>query len=223
MFLRIAGLLDAKQLLVLNDALADAEFVDGALTADGDAARVKNNLQLVRGSAVAVRARELVVGALVKNPEFSRAVLPKVLLPPLFCRYEVGMSYGVHRDAPLMGDRPRVRTDVSMTVFLNEPSEYDGGELVLHGDESAQRLRGAAGEAVVYPSGVLHEVTPVTRGVRLVAVSWAQSVVPRVDQRRVLFDLANATEALATQGVDSEATRQLRACQDALLRMWAET
>jgi PKHD-type hydroxylase len=222
MFLRLADLLDPKQLGALTDALADAEFVSGALTAHGNAARVKNNLQLVRRSAVALRARELVLSALMQNAEFVHAVCPKVVLPPLFCRYEPGMSYGLHRDTPLAGDQPKVRTDVSMTVFLNDATEYDGGELVLHAEDGPRSLRGAAGEAIIYASGVLHEVTPVTRGVRLVAVSWAQSLVPSPDQRRVLRDLARTIDQLSTSGADAAAVERLSACRDALLRMWAQ-
>lgn len=222
MLLRLPDLLDAKQLSALRAALADAEFVDGSLTADGDAARVKDNLQLVRGSAVAVRARDLVVGALVNHREFARAALPKVVLAPLFCRYDPGMRYGPHRDAPIVGERPKVRTDVSVTVFLNDPTEYDGGDLVLYGEEAPRRLRGEAGSAVVYPSGALHEVTPVTRGTRLVAVTWVQSLVRSAEQRRWLYELATATERLADGGAETAAIQQLRACRDALLRMWTE-
>ncbi len=193
----LPGVVPPDVLGQLRARVAAGPLVSGKRTAVGRAAAIKNNLVLTPDSASAAGAVELLAGALSANVAFQVATWPEAMLPPMFCRYEVGMGYGDHVDAAIMGDGPsQMRCDVSMTVCLNDASEYDGGELVMDTAGVAHGWKGNAGDVVVYPSDTLHRVAPVTRGVRDVAISWIQSMVRQPERRRILFDLRSAARFL---------------------------
>jgi PKHD-type hydroxylase len=179
MVLCIGDVLDGAALAELRGTIASGVFVDGVLSSGWASRLVKNNEQLGAGPALAA-AQEKVIAALRANPVFTGSALPRRFAPPLFARYEPGMQFGTHMDNPLMGP-DHMRADISVTIFLAEPDEYDGGELVMEttGGEAAYKLQ--AGSAIAYPTTVLHRVEPVTRGRREVAVTWAQSLVRRAD------------------------------------------
>jgi PKHD-type hydroxylase len=223
MLLQIQNLLPAESLAALRKILDGAPFDDGRSTAGKAATKVKHNLQLSAGSEAGKRAGQLVLDVLARDHAFQSATYPRVILPPLFSRYEPGMAYGDHLDNPLMGPVPRVRTDVSLTVFLNDPEEYDGGELVIHSDFGTSVCKGRAGDAVAYPSTLLHRVEPVTRGFRLVAVTWIQSLVRDALRRRILFDLSTAATRLSKDLPGRDEGPLVAKCLANLVRMWAET
>ena len=174
-------------------ALATRTFVDGKLTATGPAREVKENLQAERPDAQPTDADQIILTALQRNQTFQSFAFPRRIMLPLFNRYEPGMNYGAHVDSAVMGTGTgQIRTDFSMTIFLSDPGSYEGGELALETPFGEQEIKLDAGEAIVYPSTTVHRVTPVTRGVRLAAVTWIQSSVRDERLREVLFDLKRA-------------------------------
>lgn len=221
MILCIANVVDRAGLADLRKALENGVFVDGVLSSGWASRLVKHNEQLAAGPALKA-AQDLFVAALSANPVFAAAVLPHRFAPPLFARYTPGMAFGSHMDNAVMGP-DHMRSDVSVTLFLTEPDSYDGGELVMEttGGEAAYKL--AAGSAVVYPTTVLHRVEPVTRGTREVAVTWAQSLVRRADQREILFDLDRTARALFERGGKSVEFDLLNKSSANLRRMWVES
>lgn len=223
MIICIANVLDAEQLRDVRALLAEGSYVDGRQTAGWHARLVKHNKQLAAGDT-AGQASEIVRQALLKHEVFRAAVQPRHLRAMLFSRYEPGMDYGAHVDDALMGrEGERMRSDVSMTVFLSEADAYDGGELVMETTGGEQSYKLDAGSAIVYPSNTLHRVAPVTRGVREVAVSWAQSLVRAPEQREILFDLDTARRELFQRAGKSREFDLLSKSHANLLRMWAET
>jgi PKHD-type hydroxylase len=222
MLLRLKQVLDLETVSSLVRSLESASFVDGRLASSNPVTTGKHNLQLPRGSALGDAAGDAIHRALLAHPLFARAVRPKALTRPQIARYQVGMHYARHLDGPVITDGQRVRTDVSLTVFLSDAAAYDGGELVLETEAGARRFRGDAGDVVIYPSTYVHEVTPVTRGTRLVAILWAQSMVRGAAERKILYDLAEATDGVAAADPDSLAVITLRQCHDNLLRMWTD-
>lgn len=195
MLLCIADVLAPEELRAIVAKLESANFVDGKITAGWHARLVKHNAQLDSNAAIAPELKQLVLAALQRSALFQMAVRPKVIRAPLFSRYEVGMSYGSHVDNALMGDPP-IRSDVSMTLFLTPSNTYDGGELVIETTQGEEAIKLEAGSMVVYPSATLHRVEPVTWGVRLVAVTWVQSLVRDAQDREILFDLDTARQAI---------------------------
>ena len=219
MIFRIPDILAPEELEYITSSLAQAEFVDGKLTAGWHAKLVKNNQQL-KHSKSQQELKELIKKALSRNTLFQMAVRPKIVHSILFSRYDTGMSYGRHTDNALMGDS-LWRSDVSFTLFLN-PSTYEGGELVLEGadDEKAYKLE--AGEMIVYPSTALHRVEPVTKGTRLVVVGWVQSLVRDASEREILFELDTVRHAIfAKDGKTPEFDLIAKSVAN-LLRKWAE-
>ena len=205
--------------------LAEAPFVPGRATAIGPAKDRKHNLQLDRSRCPEVgRIDRLLVDALCRLPEFNRAALPRRFAPPLYVRYEPGMTYGQHVDAAVLGSGTPdpMRADVAITVFLSDPSEYEGGELALQTSFGEQEIKLPAGSAVVYPATTLHQVRPVTRGVRLVAVTWVQSWVRDAAAREILADISRAAEAAQRADPGSEAALVLSRAFANLLRREAE-
>lgn len=200
--------------------IAAAEFVPGRETAGAALAARKNNEQISRDSPHVKRIGAMLLEALRRNAAFRAAIYPKQLHSTLVSRYRPGMEYGAHVDAALMGDATLFRTDVSLTLFLNEPADYDGGELALESGSGELRVKLPARALVCYPTGQLHRVTPVTRGERLVVVSWIQSHVRDGGAREVLRDLALALEKLPQ---DATAARDLvNKAHTNLLRRWSE-
>ena len=220
--LRIPSVLGAAQLAELRTRLSAATFEDGGATAGPVARAVKRNLQVPQDSEAARACAAAVLAALQANPLFYAATLPKRLFGPLFNRYDAGMAYGEHIDNAVMGNAGQVRGDVAATLFLSDPAEYDGGELVVRDGYGAHRIKLEAGSMVVYPGGSPHRVEPVTRGTRYAAVLWAQSLVKDEARRRLLFEMDLALGALRQKpGVAAEADA-LTATYHNLLRMWAE-
>jgi len=208
----IRKLLSPELLAQINERLAKAKWVDGLMTAGPTAARVKRNLQLEAGPD-ALELAEMVKKALLANDTFPPLALPRRLTPPMFSRYETGMEYGPHTDDAIRS-RDGIRTDLAATLFLSEPESYDGGELVVNGSA----VKPAAGDLVLYPATTVHRVAAVTRGVRLAAVLWIQSLVRSQEQRDVLLALHGAIARLA----DHPVSVNIEAVQQNLLRMWAE-
>jgi PKHD-type hydroxylase len=219
MILQIGGVLGEAELHGLRDALTTdaAGFEPGAKTAGWQARTVKHNEQ-AQGAA-ATRAVAAVEKALGSHAVFRAAARPKSLVGLLVSRYRPGMSYGTHVDDALMNG---VRTDLSFTVFLSEPDSYDGGELIIEGNDGEQVIKLAAGGAVIYPSNTLHRVEEVTRGERLVVVGWVRSLVRRGDQREILFDLDQSIAALREAQAGRAILDRLLKTRANLLRLWAE-
>ncbi len=225
MIVRISGLLGPEQLASVCEQLRTASWEDGRATAGFQSAQVKHNLQLEPDSAAARAAAGMVVRALERNALFISAALPQHVYPPLFNRYEAGMSFGAHVDnavRQIPGTPHRLRTDVSATLFLSAPQDYDGGELVVEDTFGTHAVKLAAGDMVVYPAGSRHHVRPLTRGIRLAAFFWVQSMVRDDGERTLLFELDGAIRALTQSGANQPGLVQLTACYHNLLRRWAE-
>jgi PKHD-type hydroxylase len=227
MLIRIAGLLDVAALTEARRLLAAAPWEDGRGTAGSQAALVKNNRQVARSSEALRALQLLVLGALERHQGFFSAALPKRVLPPLFNRYGGEQNfYGSHVDQAvryLPGGTQRVRTDISCTLFLSEPADYDGGELVIDTTFGEQRIKLAAGDLVVYPGTSVHRVEPVMRGERLASFFWIESMVRDTGQRRLLWELDGAITALRTRHGDGDETVRLTGVYHNLLRQWADT
>jgi PKHD-type hydroxylase len=221
MLLEIPELLNPAQVNKLCGLLAEGEFVDGKLTAGKAAAPIKNNQELAQTSELLQRLYRIIMPSLGHNAVFRSAVLPRQVADFIFARYQPGMAYGEHVDDPMMGGG-KLRTDVSMTVFLNDPANYAGGELVIRTSFGEKRVKLAAGSAVIYPSSSVHYVAEVTCGERLVALTWIQSFVRDAQQRELLFELDQARERLLGVDAQSATAKQVDRSYTNLLRMWAE-
>ena len=228
MLITIEKALDAAQVQALRQALEQAgdAWVDGRVSAGYQGAPVKHNQQIDEASEVAAQCQRLILQALERHPRFISAVLPNEVYPPMFNRYGEGMTFGAHVDGsvrlhPYTGRK--LRTDVSATLFLSDPSEYEGGELEVRDQYGSHSVKLAAGDMVVYPATSLHRVTPVTRGMRLASFFWVQSLVRDDAQRAMMFDLDNAIQRLNLTGADDEARRTLIGLYHNLMRQWTET
>ena len=222
MIVCIPDVLDLTELRKIRALVGESRFVDGKTTAGYRAKQVKNNEQLAKDDKGANEARDMVLAGLKRNPTFKQATIPRSVQRPLISRYVPGMNYGRHVDDALMGGEVRVRTDLSVTVFLNGPDDYDGGELMIDSAFGEQAIKLPAGAAVLYPSGALHRVTEVTRGARLAAVTWVQSFVRDPAKRELLNDLRGVCQFLAKQAPDSRETDLAFKTYSNLLRMWSE-
>ncbi len=222
MMLHIPGVLNADQLNQVRQLLDHGNFVDGRLSAGKEAAAVKHNEELASDAAMVNQLNQIVMGTLVQNPQYNGAAMPLRIAAPFYARYGAGMHYGDHVDDPIMGQGNRYRTDLSLTLFLNDPSEYDGGELLIRTGFGDQKVKLPAGDAILYPSGSLHQVTGITRGERLVAVTWIQSMIRDAGQRELLYTLFQARETLLELQPEAVQTRQVSTAYINLVRMWAE-
>jgi PKHD-type hydroxylase len=223
MLLTIPGLLNPAQLNKIREILAGAEFVDGRLTAGFAAARVKRNLELKQDPERLQRLIRIIMASLAHNETFRFGALPHRVADPIVARYEPGMTYGDHVDDPIMGTSgPRFRTDVSMTIFLNPPESYEGGELTVRTPFGDRKVKLPAGDAVIYPSSSLHHVAEVTAGERLVALTWIQSYVRDAARRELLYELNLARESLLKEAPGTETTGYVDRSYANLLRMWAD-
>ncbi len=218
----IPDILDWTEIKKIRAAVAESEFQDGKKTAGYRAKRVKHNLQMDRSSEAAKAVKAIILTGLRRNPTFQRVALPKTIRPPLISRYREGMNYGLHVDDAMMGGSPKERTDISVTVFLSDPGDYDGGETVMNSPFGEQEIKLPAGAAVVYPSSTLHRVAPVTRGERLAAVTWLQSYVRDPAKREILHDIYQMREKLAKLHPDEEEADLAFKTYANLLRMWSE-
>jgi PKHD-type hydroxylase len=225
MIVRVPAVLSADQVTCCREVMNRASWIDGRITAGHQSAMVKENRQLPENSPEARELGALVVGALEKNPLFITATLPLRVFPPLFNRYEGGESFGAHLDNSIRqipGTPLRVRTDISATLFLSAPQDYDGGELVIDDVYGAHAVKLPAGDMVIYPASSLHRVNPVTRGVRLAAFFWVQSMVRDDGNRTLLFDLDMAINKVGHALPNHEAVVELTNCYHNLLRRFAE-
>ncbi|NNJ94612.1 MAG: Fe2+-dependent dioxygenase [Halobacteria archaeon] len=222
MLTHIQGVLNAPQLGAARKLLDAGSFADGSRSAGMAAKRVKHNEELSLDDARHAELNNLVMGCLVKHPVYRSAAMPLKVATPYYARYTQGMSYGEHVDDPVMGEGQLYRSDISVTIFLNDPADYDGGELIITTAFGDQSIKLPAGDAVLYPSSSLHRVSEVTRGERLVAVSWIQSMVRNAEQRTLLHELNQAREALLREQPDSDETRRVNHSYINLVRMWSE-
>ena len=224
--LHLRQILTAPEVQQARALLAGAPWADGRASAGPQAAQVKNNEQLPPDCEQARALQAIVVRALDRSPQFMAAALPKKLFPPRFNRYSVAAShYGRHVDNAVRftGDGGRIRTDLSCTLFLSDPADYDGGELVVDGAGARQKAKLAAGDAVLYPGTSVHEVLAVTRGERLAAFFWIESMVRSNEQRQLLHEMDMALMALRESGGESPSAVALTGTYHNLLRMWADT
>ena len=226
MVVTIPDLLNTTQLEALCSVLRQGKFVDGKLSAGADAQQLKNNLELDADAERYSALNNVVMTALVKHPEYLQTAMPAKIAAPIYARYLTGMEYGVHIDDPIMGaPGARYRSDISITVFLNAPDEYDGGELRIESAQGNQTYKLAAGSALLYPSTCYHAVTAVNSGERLVAVTWVQSHIRRADQREILIQLNQAKTLLTDDaGGDRQSAsyQKINLCYANLFRMWAD-
>ena len=222
MLVCIPNVLEPSQVKRVREWMDAAEFIDGRTTAGFRAKRVKNNEQVGRNLPEREEIDRIVLDGLARNAEFKRVVMPRKTQRPLLSRYREGMEYGLHVDDALMGQDGQFRTDVSVTVFLNQPYDYDGGELEIHSPFGIETVKGPAGSAITYPSSTLHRVTPVTRGERLAAVTWVQSRIRDPQKREILHDLDLVRRRLSDTQKDAEETDLAFKTYANLLRIWAE-
>jgi PKHD-type hydroxylase len=223
MLICIDNVIDKETVARLQGWMAEAAFEDGKATAGGNAALVKKNEQVSsdpdRPEPRLQEMQNVVLDALWDNHIFMAASQPKDVKPPLFSRYTEGMEYGLHMDNSLMGNH---RIDMSLTLFLCEPTEYDGGELIIYFPTGERSVKLAAGCAVLYPTTALHRVAPVTRGCRQVAVTWVRSLVREASRREILFDLKAARDRLSEQLGKSFEVDLLSKSYTNLLRQWID-
>jgi PKHD-type hydroxylase len=225
MLLQIPRVLTAEQVAQARQMLEASQWVDGRVTAGHQSARAKDNLQLPEEHPTSRQLGEMILAALQRNSLFISAALPLRVFPPLFNRYQGGQSFGNHvdnaiRQAP--GGGMRIRTDLSATLFLAEPAEYDGGELMVEDTYGVHSVKLPAGDLVLYPSTSLHNVRPVTRGARIASFFWIQSMVRDDGERTLLFDLDSAIQRVASEIPHSPMPVQLTAVYHNLLRRWAD-
>jgi len=225
MLVQVPEVLTSEQVAQARHLLDSADWVDGRVTAGRQSARVKDNEQLPEGHPVAQQLGDLIVTALQSNGLFVSAALPLRVFPPLFNRYRGGHAFGNHVDnaiRQITGTPLRIRTDLSATLFLCQPDEYDGGELVVEDTYGVHSVKLPAGHMILYPSTSLHHVRPVTRGARVASFFWIQSMVRDDATRTLLFDLDTAIQRLSADVPDHPSVVQLTSLYHNLLRRWAE-
>lgn len=215
----LSHVLTPEELSKIRELTATREdFVDGQETAGWAAKQVKNNLQMARGPKADL-VKRIAETALQRHSVFHAAAQPKRILRTLVSRYEVGMTYGWHVDDPLMGGH---RSDLSFTLFLSDPEDYEGGALILDGTDGISEVKLKAGEAVLYPTGALHQVAPLSGGARLAVVGWVRSLIRRADQREMLFELDISCRSVFEKEGKSALFDRLHKTKSNLMRMWAE-
>jgi len=225
MLSHIPEILTGEQVAHARDLLFKADWVDGVVTAGHQSVRAKHNMQIPSDHPAAEELGGMILRALQNNPHFISAALPLKVFPPLFNRYEEGQSFGNHIDNAVRqvgGTSHRVRTDLSATLFLATPEEYDGGELMVEDTYGVHRIKLPAGDLILYPASSLHHVTPVTSGVRLASFFWIQSMVRDDGARTLLFDLDDSIQQIARDFANHPALRQLTGIYHNLLRRWAD-
>ena len=225
MLLHIEGVLDDTAIARMRARLDAAEWIDGRETVGAQGAQVKRNQQLPDASPLRTELGRELLAACARHPQFHAATLPVKILPPRFNRYTGGGCYGAHVDGAVMAlaDGTQLRSDIACTVFLADPETYDGGELIVEDTYGEHEVKLPAGDAIVYPASSLHRVEPVTRGARIAAFFWIQSLVRDEAQRRTLLQLDTAVQQLTNSGADADAIKQLTGVYHNLLRQWAQT
>lgn len=226
MIVVVPDVLNAAELKHIRQTLTDEDFLDGRATAGTRAVGVKQNLQTDRRSDRLSSLQTMILAALDRNGLFKTAIAPRRIVPPRFNLYKPGMHYGDHVDNAIMGDAgDPIRIDCSFTLFVSEPADYDGGELIIKSSYGPTSLKLPAGHAVAYPTYFYHEVTPVRSGARLACVSWLQSLIRDPAKREVILDLALASDRVSAGGgpTAKEALAFLDKARKNLLRLWIET
>ena len=224
MMVHIPEVLTPDQVARCRAVMETGEWIDGRVTAGHQSVQVKYNLQLPENSPLARELGEMVLKALARNNLFFSAVLPQQIFPPLFNRYDAGMVFGSHVDNAIReGSGVRIRTDVSSTLFISSPEDYDGGELVVEDTYGSHAVKLPAGDMIVYPGTSLHHVTPITRGSRIASFFWTQSLIRDVSKRSLLFDMDMAIIGLNRDHPGHPSITQLTSVYHNLLRQWAET
>ena len=222
MLVHIQHILGDTELQKIQSLLKSADFRDGHLSAGMAAQQVKNN-QEVADDNISSLLNNIVMNNVVRHPEYQQAALPHRIAAPFYARYENGMEYGEHIDDPVMGAAgERYRSDLAMTIFLNSPEEYQGGELVIQTPFGEQSIKSNAGDAVLYPATTRHRVTKVISGERLVAVTWIQSLVRDNEQRNLLYQLSKTREKMLRKQPDSDDTKRIDSVYVNLVRMWSD-
>jgi PKHD-type hydroxylase len=225
MLLQIPDVLTADQVLRARKILGEADWVDGRVTAGHQSARVKDNMQLPEASQAARELGAMILGALEQHALFISAALPSRVFPPLFNRYQGGHSFGTHVDNAIRqvtGTPHRIRTDLSCTLFLTGPDEYEGGELIVEDTYGTHTVKLPAGHMILYPATSLHHVRPVTQGSRIASFFWIQSMIRDDGERTLLFDLDVAIQRLNAEKSDHPIATQLTGVYHNLLRRWAD-
>ncbi len=223
MLVTIPEVLNKEDIRVIQDLMDTANFREGSHTAGSEAKRVKNNHEMFISEIETQRLNNLVMGKLVQNKDYIAAAFAARIAAPIYAKYTTGMYYGNHVDDPVMGPpNQRYRSDISITIFLNEPDAYEGGELVIQTAFGEQKIKLAAGDAVLYPSSSTHRVAEVTNGERIVAVTWLQSTIRDPAKREILYNLAQARETLIETAPDTRELEQLSNSYVNLLRMWTD-
>jgi PKHD-type hydroxylase len=223
MLVTIPNILNNEDIDVIADLMATANFREGTTSAGSEAKRVKNNHEMFISEAETQRLNNLVMGKLIKNQTYIDTAFAAKIAAPYYARYSKGMSYGNHVDDPVMGPpNQRYRSDISITIFLNGPEAYEGGELVINTQFGEQKVKLNAGDAVLYPSSSTHRVAEVTKGERLVAVTWLQSTIRDPAKREILYNLSQARETLIKTSAGSQELEQLSNGYVNLLRMWTD-
>lgn len=226
MLIEIPQVLSKEQVEEFVDELSSAEWADGRGSAGYLSSAVKSNAQLADGDPTSARLGKAVLEQLEGNALFVSAALPFKIVPPLFNRYAESQEYGAHVDGairPITGTPHRVRTDLSATLFLSAPENYDGGELTIEDSFGTRDVKLAAGDMVLYPGSSVHRVAPVTRGVRYASFFWVQSMVRNDDHRRILFDLDRSIQSLAAELNGHAELVRLAGVYHNLLRTWADS
>jgi PKHD-type hydroxylase len=225
MMIEIPAVLDADAVRRVRAIIDAGAWADGNATSGPQSALAKRNEQLPEDSAAAREAGAIILDALGRTPLFIAAALPAKVFPPLFNRYAGGQVFDVHIDNAIRMNREiRIRSDLSATLFLADPDDYDGGELIVEGQYGAQPVKLPAGHMILYPASSLHRVAPVTRGTRIASFFWLQSLVRDGEARRALFELDQAVQTLAAdRGHGDRAIIQLTGVYHNLLRRWAES
>ncbi|MFC0668212.1 Fe2+-dependent dioxygenase [Azotobacter chroococcum] len=225
MLLHIPGVFSRDEVRRIRQALEQAQWLDGKVTAGYQSARTKHNLQLAEDDPLAQEIATAMLERLWQNPQFMSAALPHKVYPPLFNCYTDGGTFGFHIDnavRQVRGSAERVRTDLSSTLFFSDPDEYDGGELVIQDTYGMQRVKLPAGDLVLYPATSIHQVTPVTRGARYASFFWTQSLVREDPQRSLLYEMDQAIQSLSRDVPEHPALVQLTGNYHNLLRRWGE-
>ncbi|MDG2537285.1 Fe2+-dependent dioxygenase [Dyella jiangningensis] len=225
MLLHIPDILTRDEVAHFRHELDRATWTDGRETVGPQGAQVKRNLQLPDASPLRETLGRAVLEAVARHPTYHAATLPQRTLMPRFNRYDGGGQYGFHVDGAVMAlpDGTQLRSDISCTLFLANPDEYDGGELIINDTYGEHEVKLPAGDLIIYPSSSLHRVAPVTRGARLAAFFWVQSLVRDDQRRRLLFELDASIQTLTRTGADAQAVLQLTGTYHNLLRQWADT
>ena len=216
----LKGVLNTEQLAYINDQFDAIGFASGIESAGQRAARVKNNQEAKGESGQLSALNNLVMGALIRHPVYLNAALPARVAAPIYARYTSGMGYGPHIDDPVMGQGQRYRTDMAITIFLNKPEEYEGGELEIGDDGRLIKL--AAGDGVLYDADTIHQVREVRQGERRVAVTWVQSMIRDSARRQILYTLYQARDRMMNTMPDDLATTQIDQSYVNMVRMWAD-